>query len=66
MKEEERFQILDAYLHPNVSKFRGIGLYWVRQYVELYGGGMKIQKRKDKGTDIILLFLSKDSIKVPL
>jgi PAS domain S-box-containing protein len=66
MKEEERFQILDAYLHPDVSKFRGIGLYWVRQYVELYGGGMKIQKRKDKGTDIILLFLSKDSIKVPL
>ncbi|KUK54003.1 MAG: Tetratricopeptide TPR_2 [Marinimicrobia bacterium 46_47] len=66
IKEEERFQILDAYLYPDVSKFRGIGLYWVRQYVELYGGGMKIQKRKNKGTDIILLFLSKDNTKVPL
>jgi len=66
IKEEDRFRVLDAYLHPNASKFRGIGLNWVRQYVELYGGGMKIQKRKDRGTEIILLFLSKDNIKVPL
>ncbi len=66
IKDEDRFQALDAYLHPDVSKYRGIGLYWIRQYVELYGGGIKIQKGKERGTEIILLFLSKDSIKVPL
>ncbi len=66
ISNEARFQTLDAFLHPDISKFRGIGLYWIRQYMDLFGGGVKIQKGKDGGTEIILLFLSKDSKKVPL
>lgn len=64
--DAERNDVLNAYLHPDRSPYPGIGLYWVRQYVELHGGGLKIQRAKEKGTVVILLFLSKDSLKVPL
>ncbi len=64
--DKERTDVLHAYIHPERSSYTGIGLYWVRQYVESHGGGLKIQRGKEKGTVVILLFLSKDSVKVPL